>query len=580
MQVHRSFDRCRSSSAVTLASLSTLVGLLGVTGCYHGQLDALSTDGATDGDDAGGDGGEGEGAELPAPSSRYYRLTHDQWERTVQDLFYLDAPTGLSEGFRADPNSGGYFFDNGSASLVVDQPLWTGYQAASAEVAALVTDDPATLALIVPPDDGDTAARARTFVETFLGRAYRRPPTKAEVDEHLALFNAAPDLFEGLDPFVAGVRLTIQGVLQSPHFLYRIEESADADGEGEVIPLDDYELASRLSYFLWSSMPDEELFAAAEAGELGTDDGLASQARRMLDDPRSREIINHFHAQLLDAEHFEDISPSPAFFPDVSPEIGAYASEESRRFLDHIVFKRGGSWADVLTSNTTFVNAQLAEIYGLEGDFTEDEFQRVELDPDTRRGVFTQVGFLASNASAVDPDPIHRGVFMVRRVTCGTLNPPPDNITPLPPPQPGQTNRERTADHTEQEGSVCAGCHQYTINPFGFSFEHYDAIGAWRDEDAGKPVDASAEVIIAGETFPVADAVELADVLAEQEAVHRCYASHWIQYANGRPAAPEDDVLATRLAQASLEEGLPIKDLLIELVSSPSFTSRAVEEVQ
>lgn len=545
-----------------------IVGLLTIGGCYHGAS-------------ANGKNGKNQeelGPELPAPTSRHFRLTHDQWERTVQDLFHLDEPTGLSENFRADPNSGGYFFDNDSVTLVVDQPLWNGYQTASVAMADLVAADPAVLDAISPLDSGDTAARGRAFVEDFVRRAFRRPLSKAEIDEHIALFNSAADLYDGEEPYLAGVQLVIQAVLQSPHFLYRIEGSTMPDED--VIPLDDFELASRLSYFLWSSMPDQELFDLAEAGDLTDPETLEEQVRRMIDDPRAREIVSHFHDQLLDVEHFADATPSPAFFPGVDPAIGEYAAEENRLFMDEMVYGREAGWADVLTSSETFVNAELAKVYGVPGNFSQDEYELVELDPEQRKGLFTQVGFLAANSSAVDPDPIHRGVFMVRRVVCATLSPPPDNITPLPPLEPDQTNRERTEAHTQQPGSVCSGCHQFLINPYGFSFEHYDAISSWRDQDNGQQVDASSEVLIDGDTIPIANAVELADVLATSEDVHKCYASHWIQYANGRPAAEQDEVLATRLARQSLEDGLSVKELIVELVTSPSFTSRALEEVQ
>lgn len=545
-----------------------VVGVLTTTGCYEG---------ANSGSGNGGKNGK-LGPELPAPASRYFRLTHDQWERTVQDLFYLDAPTGLSETFRADPNSGGYFFDNDSSSLVVDQPLWNGYQTAAVAMADQVANDAAVLDAISPLDSGDTAARGRAFVEDFVYRAYRRPLTPEETEEHMAIFNSAASLYEGQDPYVAGVQLVVQAVLQSPHFLYRVEDSSEPDGD--LIPLDDFELASRLSYFLWSSMPDQELFDLAEAGELTEPETLEAQVRRMIDDPRARAIVGHFHEQLLEVEQFADATPSPAFFPDVDPRIGEYAVEENRLFMDEMVYERDASWADVLTSSETFVNAELAKVYGVSGNFSQDEYELVQLDPTQRKGLFTQVGFLAANASAVDPDPIHRGVFMVRRVVCATLSPPPDNITPLPPLEPDQTNRERTTAHTEQPGSVCSGCHSALINPYGFSFEHYDAIGAWRDEDNGQPVDAASEVMLDGDTVPVADAVELADVLAASEDVQKCYASHWIQYANGRPPAEQDEVLATRLARATIKDGLPVKELLVELVMSPSFTNRALEEVQ
>ncbi|MCA9694860.1 MAG: DUF1592 domain-containing protein [Myxococcales bacterium] len=512
---------------------------------------------------------------MPAPSTRFYRLSHDQWENTVRDLFYLPQKTGFSAQFRDDPQISGYVFDNNSLSLEVDQALWSGYQRAAADTAVLITSDPALLDLLLPPDNGDDAARALAFVEGFGQRAYRRPLAQDEVDALLAIFNAAPALYPDDDGFSAGVRFVIETVLQSPHFLYRIESSvAEADG---VIPLTGWEIAQRLSYFLWDSMPDDALFAAAAAGTLTEVAEVETQARRMLTEPAAVDAVYNFHRQLLDVDKYANISPSEVFFPDAPEDLGASAQTESELFVGEIVFAQQGGYADLLTSTDTYVNADLAAIYGLQGEFGA-EFQYASLNPVERRGVFTQVGFLASNATSVNPDPIHRGVFLVKRITCTNIAAPPDGVPPVPPQADDKTNRQMVEEHTEQADSVCITCHGALINPYGFPFEQYDALGAFRTIDNGLPVDPATTIPVGAEEFAVADAIDLVEVLAGSAKVHGCYLQHWIEFAHGRPDDPADKPLIERLAADSLD-GASVQDLLVALVTSRPFLSRATEEL-
>lgn len=581
-------------SRLGLAHLSIAMGLtLGAGGCYDGLAldDGLGsgpggadsagsgdTEGGNDsGNDTAGTDDDGfEPAEMPAPTTRFARLTHRQWENTVQDLLYLSAPTGLSDNFRADPAQSGYLFDNNAAGLEVDSALWSGYQRAASEVAVLAVNDPQIMSAITPPDAGDDAARADTFVREFGLRVFRRPLDEDEVAQYVGMFAEAPALYPDVEGFDAGVQMVIEAMLQSPHFLYRVERSTAV--EGDVIRLDDFEVATRLSYFLWNSMPDQELFDLAEAGMLLDTEQVEVQARRMLEDPRARGVVEHFHDYMFETHEFEGIDPSEAFFPDAPATLGASAITELRMFVDEVVFGQEGSFADLLTSNQTFVNADLAAVYGLEGTFGT-EFEPVELDPTQRKGLLTQVGFLANNASSVNPDPIHRGVFVSERVVCNHLPAPPDGVPPVPPPE-GKSNRQTVEEHTEQDGTSCKGCHSTLINPFGFPFENYDALGAFRTDDAGFEVDPSATVFLGTESAEVANALELIDLLAQSERVHACYLAHWVEYAHGRPHADEDDVLVDRLTSYSHTDNGSVKDLLVELVLAKPFLTRATEELQ
>jgi hypothetical protein len=562
--------------------------LLAAGGCYGGlDLEANSggpgansgTD-STNPDDGSGDGTDGDdtgpaGAELPAPSARVARLTHAQWENSVQDLFYLDAPTGFSASFRADPSNAGYLFDNSAAALEVDQALWGGYQRAAVDTAALVATNPAILDAILPPDAGDDAARADAFVRSFGLRAFRRPLEEDEVTAYTARFAGAADLYEETTGFEAGVQLVIETMLQSPHFLYRIEHSTEADGN--VIPLDDFEVAQRLSYFLTDSTPDDELLDVALEGTLTSPDVLEDQARRLMADPRARRVVTSFHEDIFSAEGFLGAAPLPAFYPDAPENLGELALEEFHTFLERTLVDEPGGVRELLTSNITYANADLAALYGVAGP-TGEAFEQVELDPSLRSGILTQTGFLVANATGAQPDPIHRGAFISERITCSELPAPPDEIPPLPDVA-GQTNRQAIEELTEVPGSNCAGCHAGLINPFGFPFENYDSTGAFRTEDDGFPVDPATEVLLDGEIHQVANAIELTQVLADSQAVHACYAKHWVEYSAGRPALPEDDPLIERLAATSLDSNASLQDTLVEIVSSTPFTTRSSVEL-
>ncbi|MEM9457195.1 MAG: DUF1592 domain-containing protein [Myxococcota bacterium] len=569
------FERCAAVGSLWLA-------LGASTGCYSGsadfELEAWAPEHAESEDPPGSDG-LGPAQEMPAPTTRLFRLTHQQWENTVADLLYLDELTGLSSEFRADPFVGGFSFDNNALSLEVDQALWSGYQRAAFDVAQRVADDPELIAMLAPGEEGegqDAAVRAQTFVQSFGQRAYRRPLTADEEQTHMELFAHGVDLYEDSAGFAAGVRLVVESMLQSPHFIYRIERSTEE--VGGVIPLDSWEVASRLSYALWNTMPDDTLLAAAARGELASVEQVRAQTQRMLDDPRATRTLERFHHQLLRVDQFSSADPSPAIYPDAPEDLGTLARQEHDRFFEHTIFEQEGSWRDLLTSTETFVNDQLAALYGLPGDFGP-QFERVDLDPTQRRGLLTQVGFLASYATSANSDPIHRGVFVAERIACHHVAAPPDDIPALPAAEAGQTNREAVELLTESPNSACAGCHASIINPFGFAFEGYDATGAFRTQEGERPIDASAQVALSDGMVPVDDALDLAEALAEDEQVHRCYARHWMEFAMARPHDDEDDPLVDRLAEGSLDD-LSVKDLLVELTTSRPFLTRAIEELQ
>jgi len=336
-----------------------------------------------------------------------------------------------------------------------------------------------------------------------------------------------------------------------------------------AIPLDGYETASRLSYALWDTMPDATLLQAAAAGELTSAAAVSAQARRLLDSPRAEPVLEHLHYQLLNVERYRGITRFPE---EMLPDM---AAEENRRFVQHVIFTRNGSLADLLTSTETFANKTLADLYGLTGQFG-DEYQLVDLDPQQRSGFLTQIGFLASNANSGVSDPIHRGVFLARRMACINVPMPPPNIPPLPAAN-GRTNRETVTAHTEVPGSVCVGCHGAFINPFGFPFEYYDGLGRYRTEDNGQPVDGATSPALS-EAPHVSNAIELTQALATSKQVHECYARHLFEFAFGRLTSADDEALIQQVAVSSKDQGTSIRELEAMLVSSPAFLSRILEK--
>jgi len=531
-----------------------------------------------DGQPPVGTGGMGGAPPTPVEEasevSRFRRLTHREWERTVQDLLRLDELPGHSGGFRLDPQQGGYLFEGNGDALEVDQNLWNGYQRAALELAARVALDPALLDAIVPPEGTmSDDERAALFIREFGERAHRRPLTDEQADAYGALYEQGRDAYTDVSGFAAGVRLVLEAFLQSPYFLYRVEESS---GEpGDAVALDDYERAARLSYFLWGTMPDDELLAAAAAGELGDAAGVRAQADRLMADARAADLLVHFFERVLEVERYQSIKPSSSAFPDVGAGLPESAIGETARFVEGALYENAGNLRDLLTSTTTYVDEELGRIYGIEGEF-DVSFQSAELDEDQRRGILTQVGFLASHATSTQPDPIHRGVFVARRVACIPISAPPDDIPPLPPSTTNKTNRQLVAEHTEAEGTACRNCHAEYINPFGFAFENYDAVGAYRDMDGDFPVDASAVVWLDEEQVSVDGAVDLAEALADSRQVHECFSGHLLTYALGRSRIPGDEAFIAELGGLSLEQAVSFRELMVEVSVAIAQMERVV----
>ena len=454
----------------------------------------------------------------------------------------------------------------------------------------------------------EQAACAWTSLARFARRAYRRP-LDAEENRRLERFWRANAAAGPLDEALA---LTVAGILQTPTFHFRLDPGRRADAADADV-LSRWELASRLSYFLWDSMPDEALFATAEAGGLDTRAGIEAQARRMLDDPKARPAVVRFHHQWLGTDDVLRIAPArrafgPLFgiearlatardddveWPAILGPVRHSLKIETELFVEGTVFDGAGTFTALMTDHRGHMSDATAPIYGagaerIDGPEVTREIELVvasigrrkpltlypaSFPPEERAGVLTLPSTLALGAYAVQPGPILRGKRVLERIACMHLGTPIQGAeTALPPDTltAESTNRERTAAATRP--GTCNTCHRL-INPPGFAFEHYDAIGRWRSHDNGQPVDAGGSLALAGgERITFTDGVDFARQLAASDRVRDCYVLHWTRYALGErldAAAPGLDAL-----QLGFRTDDSIKTLLASIAGSDLFRRR------
>ncbi len=495
--------------------------------------------------------------------TRLARLTHAQYLSTVQDLFGIRDSLDLT--FAPDALNG--FAFNSSNDFRVDARLGPQYRAIAESVAERAVTEPAVFGRLVPCEV-TVADCAEQFLGTFGERAFRRPLSPEELTSFRELFTLGASLVQSGDDFRDGVRLTVESMLQSPQFLYRTDQSLEQNAEGRIA-LSDWEVASRLSYFLFDSMPDPELFELARAGQLRTPEQVAAAARRMLNEPRVLDKLVSFHEQAWQFGRFSRISPDPTVFPNLPSEFVARVRQAAASFVEDVVAS-GGGLKELLTAPYAFADGGLAPLYGMTPPLgAAPGFSRIEFPGGERKGLLMQLGFLAANAYSVRTDPIHRGLFVIRDLLCREIpDPPPGaSTTPLPPTdEPIETTREEITLLTGQ--SFCPTCHTQ-INPPGFAFEGFDAVGQARSTEGDVPVDTAAEMVLDDRWARFSGAGELVELLARSEEAHRCYASRWIEFTFGRPLSLED--VPTWDAMAS--ESLPVADIVEALVTSPQFLS-------
>lgn len=493
-------------------------------------------------------------ADVPA-AAHLTRLTAEQYRNSIKDV--LGDDLALPAQLEPDPPAGGLIAVGASETTIsawgVEQ-----YESGAFSIAAQVMDDESRRASIVPcaPQGTTDDACARDFVTQVGLRLWRRPLVTDEVD---ALVRIANDAATTLDDFYDGLEFALAALLQAPSFLFRVELGQDG-------VYTDYEMASRLSFFLWNTTPDETLLAAAAAKELTTREGLEKHARRMLDDPRARKGLRRFFTDMFHLYELDTLTKDPTLFVHFSTDVGGYAREETLSLIEHIVFDQDSDYRELFTADYTFANRHLAAIYGVRATATEG-FSRVALPQGERRGLLGQVSFLALESHPAASSAVLRGYFVRTVLLCQTVPPPPvDANTGLPEPsETARTLRERNVVHLENP--ACSGCHSF-MDPIGLGLENFDGLGRWREKDNGGVIDPTGD--LDGEPF--ANAWELAGLIANNDKLGRCLSRTMYRYATAHVEEEPEDATIDALSERFAQQGFRVKALVMDVIMSPGFS--------
>jgi hypothetical protein len=511
-----------------------------------------------------------------APKQLVRRLTHAQYDNTVRDL--LGDYSKPAERFPPEDYVDG--FKNQLTGQGMPPLLVETYSTAAERLAlnAFRTGDINGLVPCKPASFSDQQCRD-AFVRGFGLRAFRRPLTEGEVKRYSAVFSEQARVSRR---FLDGARVVVEAMLQSPNFLFHVEAGPDGNHA-------DYDAASRLSYLLWNTMPDAALFEAAAKGELSTTAGRERAARRMLENaPKRREALDQFFEEWLRFDRVVNAVKSNRY-QAFTPELAIAMAEETRTLLHHLV-ANDLNFMDALTADYSFLTSELAEVYGVPAP--KEQFEMVRFPADSpRAGILGQGTFLASTAGPTDTSPTARGIFIRERLLCQHVPPPPPGvITTLPDPlvdQKPKGRRQLMVEHVENP--TCASCHRL-MDPIGFGFEHFDAIGRFREQEMipsparaggggggrGGPPPTALAINAQGEIAGLPNsnfsgAKQLGTILANSPVCQKCVVRQMFRYSYGRLEADADEKTIDQLFDRFKTSGFKMKSLLVALVESPEF---------
>ncbi len=559
-------DERRSASRRASVTVGVVLSV-GLSGCYRGSHDdagqnGTETDGATD--TAGSDTGDPvdeppENARL-VPASMARRLTQAEFDNTVMALLLDD--TRPATQVLGEPEFTP--FDNAYALQEPSRTLIESLEILAIDVGQRLVADPARRDALVPctptgPDDADCF---RQFIESFGYRAFRRPLRDGEVEAYMTLQAYATEENPYVDnDFYTAVALVIQSILQDPEFLYRIEVGTPTT-EPDVFKLDDWEIASRMSYLLWGSTPDDDLLEDAANGMLSTPEGRRAAAERMIESPRAREQIKRYHAMLLGYRAI----PHGA-------ELANAFSRETGALIERVIFDERLDYSALFTLDETYVDDFLAEHYGLPSPPNGEGW--VSYAGTGRSGILGHGSVLAAFSKFTDTSPTQRGIFIRERLLCNPVPPPPPNVDVDNPPgdadDPNACKEARYAAH--REIATCAACHDQ-IDPIGVGLEHYDIAGVFREHDDGKPeciIEAKGALPgIGAFTGPA----ELAQRLVESGGIDACAVRQYMTYAYGREITKEEKERVDMMAEAFTAGGSDFAAMMAEYVADDIFGFR------
>lgn len=422
--------------------------------------------------------------------------------------------------------------------------------------------------------EGSNACLA-TFIDSFGARAFRRPLDDGEREWLTGVYtNVRADA-----SFRESMEVVLQVILQAPATVYLFEGGAGDAVATDMRALSQYEIASRLSYFVWNTMPDAALFDAASAGKLATADGLRAEAARLLEDPRAEHNVQRFFSGWLQLDGgqlhhaLEATDKDATLYPEYDAELALAMRTETEAFVRRTFFDEGGSFEKLFTANYAYVNGPLAAVYGVDG-VSGSEFQWVDLDTSERAGLFTRAAFLTVLSTKNVTAPIRRGVWMMERALCNQLGEPPPNVDDSPVEGgdvDGEVRTVRQDVEARTKDDECQACHGF-INPLGFPFEGYDAIGRFQLDEvtSGLPIDSSGAILASDVDGDVADALEVSERFAESQQVRSCFATRWAGAAFGAEETKIDSCSQQQIDTLFAETG-DMRELLLAILSSNAF---------
>lgn len=486
------------------------------------------------------------------------RLTKAEYGNTLHDLLGVDP--AIAAALPDEVPGAGYL--NSLSPMQTEQYLGIASEALQKMPAE------AQKRLLGAPD-----ADIREIARKLARNAYRRPPAEAELDVLVKVFDLGKA--NKLDRNAA-LRLMLKAVLVSPQFLF-ITPSKDAVKGEKIVPLDDYQLASRLSYLLWATMPDAELSKLADEGRLRDPAVIRAQTRRLLADKRSRALFDGFGAQWLALDTLATKTFDEQKFPQMTPEMRGAMYDEARLLFDSIV-RENRDVTTFISADYTFLNRTLATIYGLEKNISGPGMQNVSLTDANRGGILAMPGVLATTSFATRTSAVNRGVWVLEQVLGEHVPPAPPNVPALEKQDQKKvaslTLRQRTELH--RTNAVCANCHKI-LDPIGFGLENFDAIGRWRDkDDSGGPIDAVGE-LPGGRRFSSPKELK-AIIAARKDDLARNLAEKLLAYALCRQLDGYDHIVVDQMMKTAAKDGYKMQTLITEILTSYPFTNRRVQD--
>ncbi len=498
-----------------------------------------------------------------ASSARVRRLTRAEYDNSVNALLRPTTPLVMTYAFAPEDTILGFSTHDRLqvTSLLADQISVAARNIA--EVGKNVLQPEWTCPASVPELEC-----AEKFIRSVATSTLRRPVSDDEVADFLVLWQ---EVRRGTDP-ATSARYVIQAIFSSASFLYRTELGAAEAGADKVVRLTPHEIATALSFAITASPADAELLAAAESGKLDAADEREKHARRLLATPAAQRHLYRFVEEWLGITGQASLNKNNQVYPDFSTAFKFSSQAETRAFINHILKERNGSVRELLNADYTYADARMAFFYGTQPSMPDGTLGRLPLPPN-RAGILTHASVLATYALFDSSSPIRRGKFVLGRLLCREVPPPPPTIN-LVPPEPvfDQTTRARFAAHTNNP--TCAGCHR-TLDPIGFGFEDFDGLGKFRTVENGLDVDASGSVELANGTLPFTGAAELARILATSDDVGDCVPLQLFRFVMGRDeAAIDEHALADMRSAFRANAEWRLGDALVGLVRSPYFVHR------